>query len=182
MNFLVLSGNVKQDGLCHRITESVAAGAKDGGANVVTRTLSGFLPCRVCGEGWGICRAEHRCIFGEQDEFAALQEEVKRADAFCLITPVYWGEPAETLKGVLDKLRRCEFGQAGSLSGKQVLLVASAGGSGNGIVPCLEHLDRFCRHTGGIIFDYIAVNRWNQDYKQQAAFAAAKTMALDPHT
>lgn len=179
MNFLILSGNVKEDGLCHSITESVVAGAQEGGATVVTRTLSGLSQCRVCGEGWGICRAEHRCAFGEEDDFSAIQEEVKRADALCLITPVYWGEPAETLKGVLDKLRRCEFGQAGALSGKQVLLVASAGGSGNGVLTCLEQLDRFCRHTGGLIFDYIAVNRWNQDYKKKAAYAAATAIALD---
>jgi len=74
-------------------------------------------------------------------------------------------------------LRRCEFGQSGALFGKQVLLVAVPGGSGNGLLSCLEQLDRFCRHTGAVIFDYIGVNRWNSDYKKTAAYSAAKAMA-----
>jgi hypothetical protein len=38
-------------------------------------------------------------------------------------------------------------------------------------------MDRFCRHTGALIFDYIGINRWNRDYKQNAAYAAARAMA-----
>jgi hypothetical protein len=38
-------------------------------------------------------------------------------------------------------------------------------------------MDRFCRHTGAVIFDYTGVNRWNSDYKKEAAYAAAKAMA-----
>ncbi|MDR1971428.1 MAG: hypothetical protein LBQ46_05855 [Treponema sp.] len=38
-------------------------------------------------------------------------------------------------------------------------------------------MDRFCRHVGAVIFDYISVNRWNSDYKNAAAYAAAKAMA-----
>ena len=97
----------------------------------------------------------------------------------CLVTPVYWGEMAEGLKSFLDRLRRCEHmaKEGGALAGKQALLVASPGGSGNGALTCLEQMDRFCRHTGAVIFDYIGVNRWNQDYKRESAYAAAKAMA-----
>jgi multimeric flavodoxin WrbA len=84
---------------------------------------------------------------------------------------------AETLKTFFDRLRRCEFGQSGILAGKQVLLVASPGGTGNGMLSCLEQMDRFCRHTGAVIFDYIGVNRWNHDYKKHAVYAAARAMA-----
>jgi hypothetical protein len=38
-------------------------------------------------------------------------------------------------------------------------------------------MDRFCRHTGAVIFDYIGINRWNNDYKKAAIYAAAKAMA-----
>jgi hypothetical protein len=37
-------------------------------------------------------------------------------------------------------------------------------------------MDRFCRHTGAVIFDYIGVNRWNNDYKKATIYAAAKAM------
>jgi len=39
-------------------------------------------------------------------------------------------------------------------------------------------MDRFCRHTGAAIFDYIGINRWNNDYKKKAVFEAAKAMAV----
>jgi multimeric flavodoxin WrbA len=132
--------------------------------------------CHVCGDGWGSCREQHRCAFGG-DGFDEAREAVKKSDSFCFITPVYWGEMVEGLKGFFDRLRRCEFGQSGVLSGKQVLLVASPGGTGNGLLTCLEQMDRFCRHTGAIIFDYVGINRWNNDYKKSAVYAAARAMA-----
>ena len=176
MKYLILSGNPKTDGLCNAIMQQVERGAKDGGAQVQIATVAELDRCRVCGNGWGSCRDQHRCAFGK-DGFDAMQTLIKEADQICLITPVYWGEMAEGLKSFLDRFRRCEYGQAGALSGKQVLLVASPGGSGNGMLTCLEQMDRFCRHTGAVIFDYVGINRWNNDYKSTAAYAAARAMA-----
>jgi len=176
MNFLIISGNPKKDGLCFSVMEEIIRGASEGGAEPQVFTPEGFAACRCCGNGWGTCREENRCSFGS-DGFNEAQKLVKSADALCIITPVYWHEMAEGLKCFLDKLRRCEFKQNGALSGKQVLLVASPGGSGNGLLPCLEQMERFCRHTGAIIFDYIGINRWNSDYKRKAAYSAAKAMA-----
>jgi multimeric flavodoxin WrbA len=121
---------------------------------------------------------ERKCAFGD-DGYNEAVELVRKADKICLITPVYWGEMAEGLKCFLDRLRRCENAMRGSgaLAGKPVLLIASPGGSGNGALSCLEQMDRFCRHTGAVIFDYISVNRWNQDYKLESAYAAAKAIA-----
>jgi multimeric flavodoxin WrbA len=59
---------------------------------------------------------------------------VRAVDQFYLITPVYWGEMAEALKGFFDRLRGCVFGQQGVLGGEQILPAASAGGSGNGLL------------------------------------------------
>jgi hypothetical protein len=91
---------------------------------------------------------------------------------------------AEGIKGFFDRLRRCEAskrfggGEADSaFAGKQTLLAASPGGSGNGALSCLDQMDRLCRHTGAVIFDYISINRWNNDYKKEAAYAAARAMA-----
>jgi multimeric flavodoxin WrbA len=176
MDFLIISGNPKHDGLCYAVTEEIRRGAGDGGADTDILTVEKLERCHVCGDGWGTCREQHRCAFG-QDGFNTAQERVKKADQLCLITPVYWGEMAEGLKCFFDRLRRCEFGQAGALSEKQILLTASPGGSGNGLLSCLEQMDRFCRHTGAVIFDYVGVNRWNRDYKKGAAYAAARAMA-----
>jgi multimeric flavodoxin WrbA len=176
MDYLIISGNPKNDGLCHAVTEELLRGANDGGAAAEVLTVGNIERCHICGGGWGSCREQHRCAFGD-DGFTTAQERVKKADAFCFITPVYWQEMAEGLKSFFDRLRRCEFGQQGALSKKPVLLIASPGGSGNGALACLEQMDRFCRHTGAVIFDYIGINRWNHDYKKQAAYAAARAMA-----
>ena len=176
MKFLIITGNPKTDGLCSSITDAICQGAKDEGADVEILTVEKLNRCRVCGTGWGTCRSQNVCAFGE-DGFNDAQEKVKSADAICLITPVYWGEIAEGMKCFIDRLRRCEFGQNGALSGKQTLLVASPGGSGNGMLSCLEQMERFCRHTGAVIFDYIGINRWNNEYKWTAAFEAAKAIA-----
>ena len=178
MKYLIISGNPKDDGLCRSVQLEVERGAIDGGAQVETIEPHEFNRCRMCGDGWGPCRKENRCAFGT-DGFDDVQNTVKQADAFCIITPVYWGECTESLKAFLDRLRRCEFGSEGALSGKPILLVASPGGSGNGMVSCFEQLDRFCRHVGAEIFDYIGVNRRNAEYKRTAAYCAAKAMVKD---
>jgi multimeric flavodoxin WrbA len=174
----ILSGNPKTDGLCQSVIEAAKLGAIEGGAEVDEIRLCDMdlTSCRVCGNGWGICRSENRCSYGN-DGFDEVQNRISDSDAVIIASPVYWGEMSEVLKSLVDRLRRCQFGQAGVLSGKQVLLIASPGGSGNGLLSCLEQMDRFCRHTGAVIFDYIGVNRWNNDYKGQTAKAAACAMA-----
>jgi len=179
MNFLVITGSPKHSGLCHSITEAVIDGAREGGAEVSTIRVSGTPICRCCSEGWGICRSEHRCAFAE-DGFGAFHEAVKSAEAMALISPVYWAEMAEGVKSFCDRLRRCENrlgGHSGNLADKPILLIASPGGSGRGGVTTLAQMERFCEHTNAVIFDYIIVNRWNNDYKREAAQAAAKAIA-----
>ena len=175
MKFLIISGNPKKDGLCFSIMNEIIRGASDGGAETQVLPTDGLDKCRCCGNGWGKC-TEGYCSFGG-DGFDQAQNDVKNADMICIITPVYWGEMTENLKCFLDRLRRCEYGRNKALSGKQILLVASPGGSGGGMLPCLEQMERFCHHTGAVIFDYIGINRWNNDYKKIAAYSAAKAMA-----
>ena len=176
MKYLVITGNPKKEGLCYGITQELIRGVRDGGMEPAVLRVDSLERCHVCGSGWGTCREQHRCAFGK-DGFDKAQEQVKQADKLCLITPVYWGEMAEGIKCFFDRLRRCEFGQQGALSGKPTLLIASAGGSGNGLLTCLEQMDRFCRHTGAVIHDYFGINRWNNDYKRLAVYAAGKAMA-----
>jgi multimeric flavodoxin WrbA len=179
MKLVILSGNPKNTGLCRSVTDAVIRGAAESGAQIEEITMEGITACQVCGEGWGVCLKEHICAFGE-DGFTEKQEAVRRADALAIITPVYWSEMAEGLKSFLDRLRRCEnrFGNAGggALAGKPVLLVASPGGSGNGAVTALGQMERFCQHTEAVVFDFISINRWNSDYKREAARAAARAL------
>ena len=178
MNILVLSGNPKKDGLCQSVIDQAVAGARDGGAHVEEIRLceSKLLRCAVCGDGWGICKAQHVCVYGN-DGFSEISEKIAQADAVIIATPVYWWEVSEALKSFMDRFRRCNYGEKGRLSGKQTLLIASAGGTGNGILHCMEELEQFCKHTGAPVFDMIGVNRWSGDYKRAMAYAAVKAMA-----
>jgi multimeric flavodoxin WrbA len=178
MKIAILSGNPKKDGLCQSVIDAARLGATEGGAEVDEIRLCdmNLKRCQVCGEGWGPCRSEHYCIYGS-DGFDIAKNRIQSCDAMIFATPVYWGETSEAFKCFIDRLRRCEFNQNETLRNKQVLLIATPGGSGNGLLSCLEQMDRFCRQTGAIIFDYVGVNRWNSDYKRLAAKAAAYAMA-----
>ena len=178
MKICILSGNPKTEGLCQSVIDAAKAGALDAGAEIDEIRLCDFklVRCQVCGNGWGTCRDENVCAYGN-DGFNEITERIKACDAIILASPVYWGETSEAFKSFIDRLRRCEFNQSDTLRGKQVLLIAVPGGSGNGMLTCMEQMDRFCRHTGAVIFDYIGVNRWNSDYKKLAARAAAMAMA-----
>jgi multimeric flavodoxin WrbA len=178
MKICILSGNPKKDGLCQSVIDAVKAGIVEGGAEADEIRLCDFdmKRCQVCGQGWGPCRSENYCTYGS-DGFDEVKERIKSSDAIVLASPVYWGETSEILKSFMDRLRRCEFNGTEVLRNKQVLIIASPGGTGNGMLTCFEQMDRFCRHTGAVIFDYIGVNRWNSDYKRSAAKAAAYAMA-----
>ena len=110
------------------------------------------------------------------------QEKIREADAVAFISPVYWEELSEGLKSFMDRFRRCEssgiFNQRqAALIGKPVLIVASAGGSGLDMIEPLKEMERFVHHTGGRVFDAIGINRWNQAYKGNMIYEAAKAMA-----
>jgi multimeric flavodoxin WrbA len=178
MKIAILSGNPKTDGLCQSIIDAAKSGIEKAGVQVDEIRLCDLdlECCKVCGDGWGTCRDENYCSFGA-DGFDDVVKHLTECDALIMATPVYWWESSEALKNFIDRLRRCHFGQNGILSGKQVLIIASAGGTGNGLLSCLEQMDRLCRHTGAVIFDYIGINRWNSDYKAKTAKAAAYAMA-----
>jgi multimeric flavodoxin WrbA len=178
MYMIILSGNPKKDGLCQTMIDAVREGAEEGGATVKEIRLADLdlIRCQVCNDGWGTCLAQARCQFGD-DGLDDLMKELVSADVLVLATPVYWGEMSETLKCCLDRLRRCIRGADGLLSGRQALIVATPGGSGNGQLTCFEQMDRFCRHTGLVIFDYIGANRWTVDYHRRTARSAAFSLA-----
>lgn len=177
MKISILSGNPKKEGLCQSVIEAAKASAVQAGAEVDEIRLADMklIRCQVCDNGWGPCRDENYCRFGN-DGFNEVRARLEDCEAIIMVTPVYWGETTEALKSFLDRLRRCEFNQTKILRDKQVLLIASPGGSGNGLLSCLGQMERFCQHTGAVIFDYIGINRWNSDYKKAAAQAAVAAM------
>ncbi|HZW50060.1 MAG TPA: flavodoxin family protein [Bacillota bacterium] len=175
VKLLIISGTPKKEGLCVSLIQAAKAAGGDS-CDLVSLTDLKLEGCRVCNEGWGQCRESHTCIIN--DDFNELKASFANYDGFIFITPVYWGEVSEPMKLFLDRLRRCEAShrEESLFKDKKCLLVASAGGSGNGTLTCLEQLQRAVTHMGGKVFDYFSVNRWNADYKREALAKAVECM------
>jgi multimeric flavodoxin WrbA len=191
MKILIISGTPKQDGICDSLIKAAAGAAEESGVNaeIIKLAEENLSRCGMCGDGWGTCFSEHKCAL--DDNFNALQEKCREADAFIYITPVYWGEVSEAFKNYSDKLRRCQAtkrwdnkADGSFLAGKPSILVASAGGGGGGIVNTLSQMERAVGHMGGDsnprekcgVYDYIAVNKWNQEYKRESLKSAVKSL------
>ena len=182
MNFLVLSASPNIDGLTEDCARAAEAGIRAAGcqADLVRLNDLNIGMCEACGNGWGTCLGGHRCQV--EDDFQTLHLKTLQADGLVLVSPVYWGEMSESAKAFTDRLRRCEAssGKASRLAGKPVLAVAAAGGSGGGMITCLQSMERWIQHVQARTFDLIPVNRWSKPYKLAAIQAAAQSMsALD---
>jgi len=194
MKLLIISGTPKTYGLTYSFVEKSKETADKIGieSEVIDLSKMNLTKCRMCSGGWGVCFYDHYCAFGDKDGFNDLQIKVKEADAFIFITPVYWGEMSEELKLFMDKLRRCQATkqwdsreeEVSFLNGKPSIMVAVAGGGGGGCPSAFLHMERAVGAAGGDnwpkehagFFDFIAVNRWNKIYKQEALKEAINAM------
>lgn len=179
MHYLVLMSSPNIDGLTAACSSAALEGLRQAGALAEEVRLNDLHInlCEACGNGWGTCQTDHRCQV--LDDFQKLHDRVVHADGLVLVSPVYWGEMSESAKAFTDRLRRCEAssGKDSRLAGKPILAVAAAGGSGGGMITCLQSMERWIQHVQGRTFDLIPVNRWSKEYKLEAIRAAALAMA-----
>ena len=194
MKLIIISGTPKTEGLTYSFIKAAEETANGLGIDteVIRLPEKNLLKCKMCDDGWGFCFFEHRCLFGDKDGFNALQEKIKNANGLLYITPVYWGEISEEMKIFMDKLRRCQAtkqwdkreSEVSFHKGKPSIIVAVAGGGGGGITSTFFQLEQAILQMGGDawprenagIFDLIAVNRWNQEYKREALKTAVTSL------
>jgi multimeric flavodoxin WrbA len=181
MDVLIIHSSPNHDGLTAACAEAAARGVSQAGGQVEQVCLNDLTigACDACDRGWGTCGESHECQ--QQDDFQALHSRVAASDALVLITPVYWGEMSESAKAFTDRLRRCEatLGEESHLSRKPVICVASAGGTGGGMITCLGSMERWIQHVRARTWDLIPVNRWSHAYKLETICAAAATMVSE---
>lgn len=177
MAILVAWASPNQDGLTAAAKDQVIQGLRGSGVEVdeVHLNACDIQRCRTCDNGWGLCRSEGRCII--KDDFAGLYEQLKMAEGIVWVTPVYWHDLAECLKTFLDRLRRCETRHNHFLKGKRCLLVACAGGSGNGAIECLDHLEKTLNHMEMEALDRLPVIQFNRGYMLPALSGAGAMFA-----
>jgi multimeric flavodoxin WrbA len=163
--YLVITASPNTDGLTAACGQAMYEGIRSAGGQVelIDISKSKLEPCRICGNGWGSCYGEGKCVI--QDDLSKLQSQISAAGGVVLITPVYFGQPSERMKYFLDRFRRCEaFHKEGSAAaGKQIDLIAAAGGSGNGTISALTEMENWCRHVGAIPQERIGITRYNRD-------------------
>ena len=181
MNVLVVSSSPNRNGLTAACAVAAVEGVRQAGGQAEAVWLNDLQVglCEACDNGWGTCLRDHECQV--QDSFQALHAKVRQADAYVLVTPVYWGEISESAKAFADRLRRCEGTRSedSGLFGKPVVAVAAAGGSGNGMITCLLSMERWIEHVRARKFDLIPVNRWSRDYKLVAIHEATRAMVQE---
>jgi multimeric flavodoxin WrbA len=181
MKIMIVQSSPNKNGLTAACAEQARQGCLAVGADVFPVRLKDLQIgiCRTCNRetGWGPCLNKHFCQL--EDDFSKLHAQMKEMDGFIFITPVYWWDMSEAAKAFMDRLRRCESFKTGGhyLGGKPVLNIAAAGGTGNGIIPCLAAMEKYIDQIKGLKYDFIGVTRRNREYKLKTVYEAAATMA-----
>lgn len=166
--YIIITASPNTDGLTATCGNTALEGiiSAGGNAEIIDISAHKLEPCRVCDNGWGTCRRSGeppKCVI--EDILTELQQKVNEAEGVMLVTPVYFGQPAERMKYFLDRFRRCEAfkKEDGAAFGKQFHLIAAAGGSGNGTATCLAEMEQWCRHVGAIPQERIGITRFNRE-------------------
>lgn len=168
MKLLVINGSRSAEGQTARAAKSLEAGAIRGGCTVETIYLprEEIACCRQCeDDGWGECRGGQKCVI--EDGLAAILEKIREADLCVFATPVYFSDLSESLRALLDRLRRlCIHGaKADRIEGKPALGICVAGGGGGGAPRCCVNLEQILAVCGFDVVDMIPVRRQNLDMK-----------------
>jgi NAD(P)H-dependent FMN reductase len=187
MQILVLSGSRNRRGKTARAIKAIRKGiaAAKGKSEAIFLPELNLERCRQCeADGWGICR--RRCII--EDDFAAVAEKVKKADAVVFANPVYFGDLSESMRTFLDRYRRTRFMRPGAAppgpfppsGGIPVIGLCYAGGSGNGTVSCAFFLERILQMCGFDVVDMIPVRRQNLEIKLPMLELIGKWLVTKP--
>jgi len=180
--FIIITASPNAGGLTAACGDTAFEGIRRAGgkAEWIDISEAKLEPCRICDDGWGKCSSpyggEAKCVI--DDILGELQTKIRESEGVFLITPVYFGQVSERMRFFLDRFRRCEANnQNGSAAaGKQVDLIAAAGGSGNGTVSCLQEMEQWCRHVGAIAQERIGITRFNRAAMLSAIEDAAERL------
>ena len=174
MKAAILWSSPNMDGLTAAAKDQVKEGLAAAGIEVEEIHLNAkdLHHCAACGSGFGTCRTDGTCV--QEDDFAEIYRKMTEADGLVFVTAVYWHDVTECMKAFLDRLRRCEANHNHLLKGKNCLLAACAGGSGNGAVECLRSMEKYAAHLELVCCDRLPVIRFNRAYMLPALQEAGK--------
>ena len=168
MKVVMISGSRSGEGQTGRAAEAALEGAAGEGAEVerVLLPLLRIERCRQCrDDGWGTCLSDGACCI--DDDLASVVEAIQEADAIICATPVYYSDLSESLRALLDRIRRQTTHESfrGVVAGKQVLGICVAGGGGGGAPACCVSMEHALTTSGFSVEDVMAVRRQNLERK-----------------
>jgi multimeric flavodoxin WrbA len=177
MKCIAIQSSPNLNGLTASLAEAVLKGveSEDGTTELIHLNQLDIEPCIACDSGWGSCREENICIL--EDDFEAIRKKMAEADAIVFATPVYWHDLSESAKRFLDRLRRCEARDFKTFTGKKIIGITAAGGSGRGAVRALYNLEDYLRRLGFEIFDLVSVTRLSKDHKLDMLVEVGRSLA-----
>jgi multimeric flavodoxin WrbA len=168
MKVLCLLGSRNPEGQTARAAKALLSGVTAQGHEselVILPDLT-LERCRQCdNNGWGLCREQGVCVI--EDDIIELIDKIRDADVVVFATPVYFGDLSESIRALLDRLRRVcrhENGKAG-IQGKPAVGICVAGGGGGGAPNCTVSLKAVLQHCGFDVVDMIPARRQNLDLK-----------------
>ena len=183
MKFAIVLGSRNPQGQTARAADAVRQGLVAGGG--VGEMI--YLPelqierCRQCDQnGWGTCRTDASCVI--DDDFAAVVDKLRGADALVFATPVYYGSLSESMRAFTDRLRRIcgHAADKAGMAGKPAIGVCVAGGGGGGAPSCTVSLEKVLRTCGFDLVDLIPVRRQNLDMKREILQITGQWLATCP--
>jgi len=187
--YIIITASPNKDGLTAACGEAAYDGitSAGGSAEVIDLFAEELKPCLNCGnsttvfgiidKGWGSCFGKAVCTI--KDVMADLQIKIRESEGFVLVTPVYFGQPSEFMQYFMDRFRRLEVfneEKGSAAKNKAVDIIAAAGGSGNGTVPCLTEMEIWCRQVGALLKDRIGITRYNREIMLQEIASSAARM------
>ncbi len=184
MKVLAIDCSARRDGLTGRMTQAACDGAKAAGADVECLHLADLKidHCRMCGpDGWGQCRHKGTCVI--DDDLATVVAKLEGADRLIFSTPVYFGDLSESAKALTDRVRRlsCCPAKQKFLRNLPTLAIAAAGGTGGGMAPCLQSIEKSLSVPGCFLVDLVGVARRNAAYKCETLRLAGQALASEAH-
>lgn len=180
MKALALIGSRNPEGRTARSAGAVARGLHREGVSTTSHIITemNIERCRMCDEnGWGICRSEGRCVI--EDDFAGVVDAIKEADAVIFATPVYFSDLSESMKALLDRLRRITRHESAkkAIDGKKAIGVCMAGGGGGGAPNCCLNMEKVLSTCGFDLLDIVPVRRQNFDLKLETLEITGRWLA-----
>jgi len=179
MSTLVIWASPNKSGLTAAAKDHIVEGLREGGetANEIAMHDISIERCRICGNGWGTCWDYGSCVI--EDDFAVLYKDITNAEKIVFVAPVYWHDLPEDLKSFIDRLRRIDAMKNHVLEGKKYIIVACAGGSGNGAITALQRFEYSLNHLGMVACDRLPVTQFNREYMLPALKEAGVRFASE---